>query len=71
MNMKQPAMEEWVNEKLSQLTLEEKAHFLSGVDVWRTLAVPRLGIPQLKVRHNPCVLIPSAIFPEKSLSRRI
>ncbi|KAF8418432.1 glycoside hydrolase superfamily [Tirmania nivea] len=28
---------------------EEKAHFLSGVDVWRALAVPRLGIPQLKI----------------------
>ncbi|KAF8458664.1 glycosyl hydrolase family 3 C-terminal domain-containing protein [Terfezia claveryi] len=52
MNMKQPTMEEWVNGKLSQLTLEEKAHFLSGVDIWRTLAVPRLGIPQLKIHRH-------------------
>lgn len=46
-------MQEWVDSKLSQLTLEEKASFLSGVDVWRTLAVPRLGIPQLKVFFHP------------------
>ena len=56
MNMKQPTMEEWVNEKLSQLTLEEKANFLSGVDVWRTLAVPRLGIPQLKVSRMSIII---------------
>lgn len=42
-------MNTWVEEKLSQLTLEEKASFLAGVDVWRTFPVPRLGIPQLKV----------------------
>jgi hypothetical protein len=42
-------MDAWVDEKLRQLTIEEKAAFLAGVDVWRTLAVPRLGIPQLKV----------------------
>lgn len=50
--MATPDMNTWVEEKLSALTLEEKALFLSGVDVWRTLPVPRLGIPQLKVlRH--------------------
>lgn len=42
-------MDAWVDDKLRQLTVEEKAAFLAGVDVWRTLAVPRLGIPQLKV----------------------
>jgi beta-glucosidase len=41
-------MDEWVSSKLSLLTLEEKAFMLSGVDVWRTHGVPRLGIPQLK-----------------------
>lgn len=42
-------MDKWVESKLSRMTLEEKAMMLSGVDVWRTYPVPRLGIPQLKV----------------------
>jgi hypothetical protein len=42
-------MESWVEGKLAELTLEEKALMLSGVDLWRTYSVPRLGIPQLKV----------------------
>jgi beta-glucosidase len=42
-------MKSWVESKLKELTLEEKAFLLSGVDVWRTYPVPRLGIPQLKV----------------------
>jgi len=46
-------MATWVEDKLGGLTLEEKAMMLSGVDVWRTFAVPRLGIPQLKVRIEP------------------
>ena len=44
-------MKTWVESKLAELTLEEKVSLLSGVDVWRTAAIPRLGIPQLKVRH--------------------
>ena len=43
-------MKGWVESKIEELTLEEKAFLLSGVDIWRTHAVPRLGIPQLKVR---------------------
>jgi beta-glucosidase len=42
-------MKSWVESKLGALTLEEKAFMLSGVDIWRTYPVPRLGIPQLKV----------------------
>lgn len=42
-------MKSWVEDKLKQLTVEEKAFLLSGVDLWRTYPVPRLGIPQLKV----------------------
>jgi len=42
-------MESWVESKLAELTLEEKALMLSGVDVWRTYPVLRLGVPQLKV----------------------
>ena len=45
-----PDMKTWVESKIEELTLEEKAFLLSGVDIWRTHAVPRLEIPQLKVR---------------------
>jgi hypothetical protein len=42
-------MKTWVESKLKELTVEEKALLLSGVDVWRTYPIKRLGIPQLKV----------------------
>lgn len=50
-------MKTWVDEKLSKLTIEEKSLLLSGVDLWRTYPVPRLGIPQLKVSFTPGTLI--------------
>jgi len=42
---------------LRQLTLAEKVQLLAGADLWRTAAVPRLGVPYLKVcrRGRACV----------------
>jgi beta-glucosidase len=38
---------------LSQLTLEEKVKLLAGADMWRTSAIPRVGIPQMKTSDGP------------------
>ena len=35
------------------MTLEEQVSLLSGADLWRTVGVPRLGVPQLKVTDGP------------------
>jgi beta-glucosidase len=42
-----------VDELLGQLTLAEKAELCAGADVWRTVAVPRLGIPAVKLTDGP------------------
>jgi beta-glucosidase len=42
-----------IDELLQQMTLEEKISMLAGADLWHTVAVPRLGIPQLKVTDGP------------------
>lgn len=38
---------------LDQLTLGEKVAMLGGADMWRTVAVERLGIPSLKMTDGP------------------
>jgi len=38
---------------IDQMTLEEKASLLAGVDLWHTAPVERLGIPSIKVTDGP------------------
>lgn len=42
-----------VAELIDQLDIDEKIALLSGSDVWRTAAVPRLGIGTVKVTDGP------------------
>ena len=42
-----------VEELLAALTLEEKAALTAGRDNWSTVAVPRLGIPSVRVTDGP------------------
>ncbi|MBX3058040.1 MAG: glycoside hydrolase family 3 C-terminal domain-containing protein [Anaerolineae bacterium] len=46
-------MEEKINEILAQLTLEEKVALVAGKDMWTTVPIERVGIPQMKVTDGP------------------
>ena len=46
-------MEEKIEGLLAQLTLEEKVSLIAGVDMWHTAAVPRIGIPAIKMTDGP------------------
>lgn len=47
------ALEQRVDELLTQLTLEEKVSLLAGKNYWSTQPVPRLGIPSIKLADGP------------------
>lgn len=42
-----------IDELLEQMTIEEKISMLAGADLWHSVPVPRLGIPQFKVTDGP------------------
>ena len=49
----QDAASAWAQDKLSQMTIEEKVLLLAGDDLWRTPAIPRLGVSKLKTSDGP------------------
>jgi beta-glucosidase len=48
-----PMISSRIEELLRELTIDEKAVIVAGVDLWHTAAVERLGIPPLKVTDGP------------------
>jgi beta-glucosidase len=47
------AMNTRIDQLVGELTVDEKAAMVAGVDLWHTAAVARLGIPALKVTDGP------------------
>ncbi len=45
--------EERIQNLLEAMTLEEQVSLLAGANFWMTVAIPRLGIPAIKVTDGP------------------
>jgi len=42
-----------VADLVDRMTLEERVSLLAGADFWRTVAIPRLNVPQIKLTDGP------------------
>jgi len=42
-----------IDDLLQQMTIEEKISMLAGADLWHSVAVPRLSVPQFRVTDGP------------------
>ncbi|KAI2462977.1 beta-glucosidase [Annulohypoxylon bovei var. microspora] len=51
-----------IEDTLSKLTLDEKIELISGADFWHTKAVPRLGLPSLRMSDGPNGVRGSRLF---------
>ncbi|KAI1451722.1 beta-glucosidase [Annulohypoxylon moriforme] len=51
-----------IEDTLSKLTLDEKIELISGADFWHTKAIPRLGIPSLRMSDGPNGVRGSRLF---------
>ncbi len=47
------SVEERIDALVSQMTVQEKVSLLSGIDLWRTAPIPRLGIPSVAMTDGP------------------
>jgi beta-glucosidase len=45
--------ESWIEASLARLGLDEKVSLLAGLDGWRTVPVPRVDIPSIKMSDGP------------------
>lgn len=46
-------LKQHIDRLLDELTVAEKAELCAGADVWRTVAIDRLGIPAIKMTDGP------------------